>query len=261
MVGYYLIKMVIYFTENYFNIVIIVMSKLADEITLDSKDRLSTSASSTNFTMQITSPAITALSKYKLTHVFFPATYDNVTATTNACTVDGNAVSIAAGYYGIDDIIIALNAAAPANFTFSYAGNNRVVITSDLAAAFIFLEGTIRDVLGFDDAAYAGATSYTAPFFPNLALNKDHFTLHSRALTRERRTPYIHSDYRSNMIASIPNKQEHGTVVSYEPQEPHVMFVREHAIETIDFQLRDSANVILNLNGRSVITIWRRYGD
>jgi hypothetical protein len=169
-------------------------------------------------------------------------------------------VTIRTGHYDKDELLTELNTNAPANYTWTYEDNNRFKITNDLAANFTFLPGELTDVLGYDSSStYTGASSYEADYFPNLALNKDYFTLHSNILTRKRIHSYHITDGRSDIVLKIPNERQMGQTLTYEPEAPVLINVRNTSVSTLDFDLRDSSNSTLDIGPRSVIIEIERY--
>lgn len=233
------------------------MSRLIDTIILDSKDRLAISVSSTQYSVRIDNPGV-LVNYWKLRKVMFPLVYDNiVTGLNDTCTIDGTLLTIPAGHYDVDSLLTQLNALSVAGTTWTFDDNYRFTITR--VGAFVFLEGTLARTLGFDDAAYAGAVTYTADWYPNLALFKDYFTIHSRILSRIRTHSYLHSDYRGDLLGLIPHTGTHGDMLMWEPEKTFIIKVKDHSMTTVDIIIRDSANTVLDLDGRSVTMVWERY--
>jgi signal peptidase I len=231
--------------------------ELVDELIIDSKDKESTSTSDTDFTVKITTPP-KKVTHFQLKKVIIPNNWDNVTTKNQDFTLEGVGKTIPAGYYDIDGLINELDTQTTGVATWSFDNEHRITITS-AGPNITFIPGDAYKLLGFDDVTYSGATSYTAPNYPDLIQDRKYFTLHSDTLSKRALNHSHHTDHRSNVLTIIPITEEHGRLQVWEPQDEKIYKIVNDHINLLDFKLNDSANTVVDLHGNHIILIIARY--
>lgn len=229
-----------------------------DQIIIDSKDKDSTSVSTTNFTIQIPQ-ASTPIKHYQLLKVIIPLTYDTVTSSNNTFDIDSTSYSLDTGHYDIDALISALNDKAPAGFTFSWLDNSRVKVAKDDLTNFTWEPNETGTLLGYESSSYTAANNYTAEVFPNLNENLDYLTLHSDTLSRRSRDHTYHTDRRTNMLSIIPINSSHGSVQVWEPIFEKYFEIKDQHLNIIDFKILNKNKEEIDINNDTVVIIFNRY--
>ena len=231
--------------------------ELVDQIVIDSKDKETSSAGTTDFTIKIPLPT-RKITHMMLTSVILPLVYNNVTTDNYAFTVAGTGYNFSLGHYGIDALVAEGNdQMSGSGYTFSWTNQSRLKISG--AGAFAFIPGDAAELLGFDDTTYSGAASYTAPYYPNLVQNREYITLHSRTLSKLSVDETSHTDSRSDIICAIPIEKDHGSMQSWTPDETKIYAVKNSYINYIDFKVKDANNVTLDIDNFNIIIILNRY--
>lgn len=228
-----------------------------DTVILDSKDRLSGSSSTTDFRIKIPY-ASSKITKYELSKIIIPITYDNVYDINNTFDIDASAYSIPAGAYSISALIVAANALVT-GYTFSFGGNSRVTVIKDDTTAFTWTPDETGKLLGFTQTNYTTKNTYTAENYPDLVQNHDYFTLHSEILSGRTEDHVSHSDNRTNILCVIPVVETYGLVQTWEPQLGKFFDIADGHINECDFELKNKNNEVVDLNGHDFMIIFNRY--
>jgi hypothetical protein len=228
---------------------------IIDTIVLDSKDRESSSSSTTNFEIKLPF-SNSEVTFFKIKEVSFPLSQDNVLSSNNTFEIDGVPSSIDVGQYNITSLINWLSDNIT-GYTFTYEPNGRVKISSDALVNFSWepLESSV--LLGFTNSTFAGATSYTGTLMPDL-LPSNYYTLHSNFISKRQRHYTYHSDSRSNLIMTIAKKQDLGSLLVYRPNPPVLKYVTNTNSDLVDFQIRDSDKNIIDIGTNTVLIIIER---
>lgn len=228
-----------------------------DTIILDSKDRETSSTSTTDFEIKLPF-ANKQVRLFKIRKISFPLVQDNVTDSNNTFEIDDAATSIATGQYDINGLITWLTANV-AGYTFTFESNRRVKVTNDLAATFKWEPLEASTILGFANATFTGATSYTGTVLPNLLPSK-YYTLHSRFITKRQRHHTHHSDNRSDLVMLIDKEQDMGSLLVFRPDDPVIKVVNNTNNDIIDFQVRDDSKNVIDIDNGTVVILFDRIG-
>jgi hypothetical protein len=231
---------------------------IVDTIILDSKDRESQSTSSSDFLIRLPQ-AGKKVRYFRFRKVIFPLNMDNVTSSTNTIELDDVASNTTVGLYNITSLMDTMTAAI-ANYTFELLDNNRVKVTNTLAAAFKFEPLEMAGILGFTQASYTLATSYTAENAPDLLID-EYYTLHSNFIAERQHHTSSHSDRRSGTVLIIPNYHNVGDNLVWGLHEnPVDKWVNDTNSNIIDFQIKNQAGTVIDIQSKSVSIIIDRMG-
>jgi len=231
-------------------------TNLHETFIIDSKDRESNSTSSTDFIIKVPKPS-QEVREYHIRKVIIPLVMDNITASNNTYEIDGTPASIDVGHYNITTLMALMTANHFGVYTFTFGANGRVTISSDAPANFQWEPLECMKLLGFTQAVYTLADSYTAENFPHLFPTK-YFTLHSEAIMRMSHKHFSHSDNRPNMISFIPMVTDISELLVFVPSDPLVIYVDGVNSDEFDIQLRDDSNVIVDIQGHSMVLMIER---
>lgn len=226
-----------------------------DQIVIDSKDRESSSASATDFSI-LMPDATEKIVSIEITKIILPYVFDTVDHTNSTFTLDGTPYTISSGQYNILDLIAALNLKTP-GYTWTFELHGRIKVAA--ASTFTFVPGISAILLGFTETTHSGATSYTGTYYPSLTEDSDYLTLHSKELYKNEKESQFHSDYRSNMIALIPILVPFGSIQIWEPQRPIIFNVENFRLTSLDFKLLDKGGNQININNGSFVINMVRY--
>jgi len=224
---------------------------LTDTVTLDSKDRESYSASSTDFEIKL--PFSNRPTNFiHIKEIGIPLLMDNViTGRNDTFELDDVVQTINEGQYTIGYLMDYLTEYI-INYTFEYIDWGRVRITNDSSETFKFEPGTALKLLGFTQSEYTGSDFYVGEIHPNLLPTK-YFTLHSKFIATRQKHNHYHSDRRSDMIAIIKFNHGLGEMLWWSHEEPLFKNINYSNNDLIDFQLRDDNNVIVDIGNESIV--------
>jgi len=229
-----------------------------DTLILHSKDKESVSNSNTDFIIKLKKSSV-KLQYIQIAKIIIPLSYDNISASdgNNTLTIGGVLKMLPDGYYSKDTLLSELNAQTT-GFSWSFENESRFKVTDDTSSNFNFVPGKLGIILGFTETSYSGASSYQAEQYPNLAQNKSILTLHSSKLKKTIKEDISMSDERLNLVSLIPIISSHGDIQVWEPHFHKLYDVSNVNINILDFQVRDEANKIVDLQGKDIIIVINR---
>lgn len=232
---------------------------LIDQQVIDSKDRITNSNSTTDFSINIDRSSKDV--KYiQIVKVIIPLSQDNITQYNDTFTCNATPYTLTHGGVDIDGLINMLNTLTTGVYTWIFTDYGRIKISADDTNPFTFLPGIADKLLGFDSSlTYTGVNNYVGDYFPDLGEAYDYLTLHSRELHKRMGDSIFHTDYRSDVIMVIPINKTRGEIMTYEPHYHRFHATTEQQFHTLDFQLRDKNNRILDIGTQTLTIIINRY--
>ena len=232
------------------------MHKIIDVVVVDSKDALSTSTSTTDFVVKLPVSPLD-VGEYHFLKFCIPLSMDNVTASNNGYEIDDVAGSIDVGQYNVGTLASWMTANI-AGYTISWDDNARFTITNDSSTNFKWEPLETATILGFTQASYTGASSYTAEELPNMMPTR-YITVHSKYIHAKSKNNTIHTDNRSDMITIIPVDKSLGNLLVHVPEDPLITNVESSNNDIIDFQFKDDQGNVLDLQEQNVMMVIGRH--
>ena len=231
-----------------------------DTILIDSNDRLATSTSTTDFIVKFPSPR-SNIHQIEINSIAIPLIYDNiVTGVNDVITLATVTNTLDSGYYNVNTLINALNVLTLGNYTWKLEYNTRITISEDAAANFVFVPGTMSDILGFVSTdTYSGASEYTGTLYPNLIKNQ-YLTLHSKTLCKRTKDHIYTTGNDSNVIAVIPISADQTKLHTYIPPIRLVYTMNDSSIiNYCDFTLIGDDDLTVDIDNKPIQILITRY--
>lgn len=232
------------------------MSKLVDTLLISSDDRKSSSTSTTSFVVDLPTTNL-PIKKMVIKKVIIPLVYDNITASNKTITIAGSDYDITEGQYNIDTLITELNTLDSGTTTFTYTDQKRITISRSTTFSWSCTT-SLAKLLGFANITYSGAAVYTGSQIPSLQPHQ-YMTLHSNFIASRGNNYYWHSDLRNNTIMFIPVNQDLTTNLVYIPESLIVHNMNITQCAYMDFEIRDSKNVVLDIGTYTIQIVIERY--
>ncbi len=229
-----------------------------DTLIVDSKDRTTGSVGSTDFKV-IIQPSVKETNTLNLKSLSIPTDWDNIVTGYNTFMIQAVTYTVPIGLYTEATLISTLNTQTAGVATWALANNTRLVFTS-LIGNVLFTLNNMGTTLGYVNATYNGAATYTAENPMNLIYGR-YFTLHSDTLARFTKWKTKHTDNRGNIIMTIPilSNVAPQTLLHYEPYDPIYLFNDESfTYDNIDFQLKDEYGDVLDIHNNPISIVFDR---
>lgn len=242
---------------------------LYDRLNIDSRDRIS--GSDNSFVVN-TPSSNRIITKYVLREVDIPLVFDNVLSGWNTikCTVTSvdTLYTIPNGQYNLSSLILELNTQMT-GYVWSLTNQKRVkvvraggVFTMDLLGSTTSGTDGLHTTLGWAvGTTQSGAATYTGLEVPNLIPTR-YFTLHSKYISSISSMREYLTDNRSDCIAYISAAGANlGEILKYEPAGGIVYTVEGRNGSTLDFEIRDEYNAVVDLQSEDFTIRFERYTD
>lgn len=236
-------------------------------IVLRSKDRIDGSIN--NFTCRLNH--MTDVKGFSIKSMSIPLSYYQITSRNNTFNMrdTGGAVTYTItlddGVYSSTDIVTQLKTkldATASSIVFTVSLNDfteKITIVGTAAFSLDFSVSNYVDILGFENEAYASNTTIVAPNVMDLNRRYNSFNIYSTKLSRGS-TKVNTSSFQSSRLILVANNPSSTVFTNYVYSNDDnagsiINYSNLEHLDTIDIEIRDNDNNVIDFNGVDTVNI------